>query len=656
MYKLCVPVMVTGRDKEDMLMLAEQLRVCKTDEIFIVFDRVLDSETMLREKIKCFTAAKEFFEDNGFTVNAWIAPSVGYGSKGSADNNAPDKYTRIVTDRGRVTGGAYCPLDKNFTDDFMNTIEAVAKTGVGAIMFEDDYTLSGGKMFHEHGCCCEKHMEILRERLGENISRETLSEKLYAPECLKYRHEFLRLMGETLAQLTERIEKTIHSVNPKIRIGLSANASSYRMEGIDFGQLSKLTAGDTKPFIRLTGAPYWDQVPSFGANIEAIRVQTKWLKDSGAELICEGDVYPRPRYWVPSAYLEGYDMILRADGGCDGILKYMTDYTSRTTYETGYIDRHVKNLPHYEEIERRFGGKEAVGLNIAEYTSVFENADFGDDVTRENYHNYGGYQPLVSQWFAVDNSIPCVYGKNDCASLVFGENARYIDEDILKNGVILDAYAAKILMQRGIDVGIRALKKTTAMPVEYFCEFDDYTVASANPDAVYYDMEISEEAELLSEFLKIGGGFGNYSEHLWNSAQRCPACFLYENKDGYRFMIYSFVAELSWAKGIWNKGLFRNYYRQAQLCGGIERLQGKKLPAMCLKNPELYILCKKDGKSMTIGLWNFFADGVTEPKIILDEKYTDADFYNCKGSLNGDSIVLDTEIAPYSFAFMTVYK
>lgn len=51
MYKLCVPVMVTGRDKEDMLMLAEQLRVCKTDEIFIVFDRVLDSKTMLREKI-----------------------------------------------------------------------------------------------------------------------------------------------------------------------------------------------------------------------------------------------------------------------------------------------------------------------------------------------------------------------------------------------------------------------------------------------------------------------------------------------------------------------------------------------------------------------------------------------------------------------------
>ncbi len=654
MYRLCVPVMDYGRSEADTELLAAQLRKSGTDTIFLVFDRVLCSRKMLKEKIELFEKTRAKWMKLGFTVNAWLAPTIGYGGKSSVDNAAPDRYVRILSDKGNLMDGAYCPLDENFSADFMNTLRVLAQTGVDEILFEDDYTLTGGKMWEEHGCCCERHMELLRQRMGENISREFLSKKLYSADGIEYRREFLKLMGETLAEFTQKAEKTVHEVNPNLRIGLSANASSYRMEGIDFGELSKITAGNTRPFIRMTGAPYWDQIPTLAANIEAIRLQTYWLRECGAELICEGDTYPRPRFWVPSAYLEGYDMILRADGCCDGILKYMTDYTSKADYETGYIDRHIKNLKHYEEIQRRFSGKKTVGLNIIEDTRTFENAPFDDDITRENFHNYGAFQPLVSQWFATENSLPIAYGQKECASLVFGENARYVNDDVLKNGVILDAYAAKILMKKGMDVGIKAYNKTYRMPVEYFRDADDYTVATANDAAVYYDFELKETACVLSEFLKIEGGFGNYSEHLWKTADRCPACYFYENAEGHKFLVYAFTAELSWAKSIWTKGLFRNYYRQAQLCEGIEMLQGRKLPAVCLKNPELYILCKKDGDSMSIGLWNFFADEIINPEIILDGEYAEADFYNCSGKLERDKIVLEGEIAPYSFAFITV--
>lgn len=648
--------MDNGRSDEDLQLLSEQLKKCDVNTVFLIFDRVLDSKTMLDEKISSFIKTKKKLNELGFKVNAWLAPTIGYGNKGSADNNAPEKYTHIVTDKGRTLGGGYCPLDREFVNDFMNTLTELSKTGVAEIMFEDDYTLSGGKMFAEHGCFCKNHMKILRERLGENISREMLSDKLYSPEGIKYRQEVLKVMGETLRDFTKEVEKTIHKVNPDIRIGLSANASSYRMEGITMGELSRLTAGNTKPFIRMTGAPYWDQIPTFATNIEAIRLQTQWLSDSGAELICEGDVYPRPRHWIPAALLEGYDMILRADGKCDGILKYMTDYTSKADYETGYIDRHIKNKPHYEEISHRFDGKKTVGLNVIEDIHTFENASFGDDITRDTYHNYGGFQPTISQWFAVDNSIPVTYGQEGCASIAFGENARYVDDKILKNGVIIDALAAKILTQRGIDVGMRKCKKIHPMAVEYFCREKDYTIGNTDENSIFYDFEIDKACEVLSEFLKLETSFGCYKEHLWKTTPRCPACYFYKNKNGQKFLVYTFVAERAWAKGIWYKGLFRNYYRQAQLCYGIEKLQGKKLPAMCLKNPELYILCKKDNNSMTIGLWNFFADSVLEPKIELDEKYDFANFYNCNGILIEDKIILNEEILPYSFAFITVYK
>lgn len=655
MYRLCVPIKGKEWDREDLERLAKQLHAAGTDTVFLIFDRVLANTDMLKEKTEAFVKARNRLMQYGFTVNAWLAPTIGYGGKSSCDNNAAEKYTRIVTDLGRVTEGGFCTLDENFVADFMNTLKVLAETDVEEIMFEDDYTLTGGKMFHEHGCCCERHMKLLSEKLGENVSREFISKKLYSEDGLRYRHTFLRVMGETLADFTRKVEKTVHSVNPNIRIGLSANASSYHMEGITTGELSGLTAGETKPFIRMTGAPYWDNIPAFAGNIEAIRLQTYWLGGCGAELINEGDVYPRPRHFIPAAYLEGYDMVLRADGSCDGILKYMTDYTPKSDYETGYLDRHIRNKPHYEEIERRFGGKRCVGVNIVEKLNTFSDAVFGDDVTRDTYHSYGAFQPMISQWFAVDNSLPIAYGQKDAASIVFGENARGIDEETLKNGVIIDAYAAKLLMRQGIDVGIRSYQKTYHMPVEYFCEPDDYTIAMANPGAVYYDFDIDERAEVLSRFLKIKGNFGNYSEDLWKSAQSCPACYYYENDKGYRFLVYAFVAEVSWAKGIWNKGLFRSYYRQEQLCRGIEKLQGKRLPAVCPKSPDLYILCKKDDNSMAVGIWNFFADSVIKPEIILDGIYSRADFYNCTGRLEGDRIILDGEILPYSFAFFTVY-
>lgn len=644
------------RSDSDLQLLSEQLKKCDVNTVFLIFDRVLDSNQMLNEKINSFKNTKEKLTKMGFEVNAWLAPTIGYGNIGSADNDAQKKYTRIVTDKGRTLTGAYCPLDRKFVDDFMNTLTELAKTGVSEIMFEDDFTLTGGKMFAEHGCFCENHLKILKEQLGENITREMLSEVLYSADGIQQRRKILNVMGETLRNFTKEIEKTIHSVNPNIRIGLSANASSYRMEGVTMSELSKLTAENTKPFIRMTGAPYWDQIPTFATNIEAIRLQTHWLSESGAELICEGDVYPRPRHWIPSALLEGYDMVLRADGKCDGILKYMTDYTSKATYETGYIDRHIKNKPHYEEISRRFSNKKTVGLNIVEDIHLFENTSFGEDLTRDTYHNYGGFQPTVSQWFAMDNSIPVTYGDEDSVSIVFGENARYVNDKILKNGIIIDALAAKILTQKGIDVGMKSYEKVPSMAVEYFCREDDYTIGNTDENSIFYDFEIDEKAEVLSEFLKIETNFGGYKEHLWATAPRCPGCYFYENENGQKFLVYTFVAEQAWAKGIWHKGLFRNYYRQAQLCYGIEKLQGKKLPAMCMKNPELYILCKKDDNSMSIGMWNFFADSILEPKIELDEKYGSADFYNCNGILNGDKIVLDKEILPYSFVFITVYK
>lgn len=664
MYGLWIPVMNRKLNDSEKKSLVAQLKRCNPDTILLVFNRVLWDEEKRQNELSVYIENKTLLEDVGFNVGAWLAPTIGYGAPFNPnDNNAPfTKLKRLPCDRkyeGRFDseyiGDAYCPLDDRFVEDFCKLIGAIISTGVKTIMFEDDFTFTGGKTSSlAAGCCCDNHLERYRNLLGENIKVEDISDLIYKQGPNKYRKLWFQMQGDILREFCSKIGKYAHNIDPEVRIGLSANSSSYVQEGVKVDELAKIIAGNTKPFIRMTGAPYWKHSPMYATNIDAIRVQTGWCQD-GIDLMTEGDTYPRPRNWVPASLLEAYDMILRADGKSHLILKYMLDYTSEATFETGYIDRHVVNKEVYEEIERRFKGV-TTGLRIFEYPSFLETIEFDEDFPLENYDE-GTYLPLVSQFFTADNSLPTTYDKTDDATLVFGENAKYIDENILNNGVILDAKAAKILFERGIDVGIEEYSNVISPSAEYFYFNGDRRTATTGAKAKFYNFKLKKHTEILSEFISISetlGVIGNVKPN--DDVLHYPACYLYENKNGQRFMVYSFTAKTATVNNDgWLSGVFRSYYRQQQLTDGIKWLQrGRALPATCNKNPELYILCKRNGDELTVGLWNLFPDKILNPVIKLDGFYNSIDCYNCNGEIKDDSVLLKESIDPYDFAFFTV--
>ena len=100
--------------------------------------------------------------------------------------------------------------------------------------------------------------------------------------------------------------------------------------------------------------------------------------------------------------------------------------------------------------------------------------------------------------------------------------------------------------------------------------------------------------------------------------------------------------------------VFRNYLRPRQLAKGSEWLQGKPLPATCFGHPNTYMLCRRKGDQLTVGIWNFFSDEIFTPEINLDREYISLDCYRCEGSLDGSKVKLSTDIAPYGFACFTV--
>lgn len=642
---------LTDERKEKLLI---QLKRANPDIVMLSYHRSLfDKYEKINEK-EIFCENKAFLEEAGFTVGAWLAPTLGYGSVEELnDKNTP--YIHLRKFDGTDLKSAYCPLDDRFVEDFCDLIKDIASTGVYAIMFEDDFTFTGGKATANNpSCCCELHMKKFSEILGEDIKCEDLLDLIYNHGANRYRKTWFNMQGEILKEFCRKIEMAAHSQDSKVRIGMCANSSSYSQEGVGIDELCRIIAGDTKPFLRLTSAPYWKRNPTFSSNVEAVRLQTEWCYD-GIELLTEGDTYPRPRHWVPASLLEIYDMILRADGKSHGILKYMLEYTSKADYETGYIDHHLDNSQVYNEIENRFKGN-TVGLRVFEYPTLINSIEFGEDYPFKRYGAVG-FLPLVSQIFVGDNSLPTVYGDNVGATLVFGENAKYIDDKILDGGVILDAAAAKILMDQNVDIGIKSYKRIESPTAEYFNSYNDYVVSTTERDSVFYEFILDSKAEVLSMFSNPTSSLVSV-EFDEKNVKSFPACFLYENAKGQRFMIYSFTALTVTVNGHgWQTGVFRSYYRQKQLAYGIKWLQkGRRLPAICYGNPELYILCKRDNNNLNVGIWNIFPDKVLNPVIELDDCYSKIDCFNCSGFIKDNKVYLNEPINPYDFAFFTVKK
>ncbi len=656
MYNVWIPILNIKRNEKQKEALLKELKRAKPDRVMLVFKRIICNKEKLNEKANVYKDNLDFLVENGFEVGAWIAPSIGYGSVNPADNSAAEEFRHIRKLRAdEDVEGAYCPWDERFVDEFINTITTVVKLGIKVILFEDDFTLMGGKFVRDLGCACDFHIEEYCKRIGEKLTRKEISDRIFNGGRSKYRDAWIEMQRDTLLGIAQKIEKAVHTIDPNVRLGFSANGSSYDVEGIPLYELEKALAGNTRGFMRLTGAPYWRHAMTLAANIESHRVQTAWCPND-IDLMSEGDTYPRPRFWVSSAYLEIFDMITRADGGSNSILKYMIDYDSDANYETGYVTRHLLNQPVYEEIERRFSNKNVVGINHFLKEMSFKDRVFDEDLSIEDFPR-DAYLPYGSQRFLADCSVPIVYNTQEGPYFAVDEHTRYLSEKQLKQGVITDIIGAKRLMERGIDVGIESLERISSPRAEYFNQFEDGSLVFCPEGAVFYSVKTKEGAMVDSNFfMSNNNGFaGDDTADIINSDLKIPACYRYENADGMKFMVYTFGIESVNSNSEWRPSIVRNYYRQKQLIENYKWF-GTLLPAVSIGNPDLYILCKKDENSMAVGLWNIFPDSILEPVIELDAEYKKIDFYNCSGSLEKNRVILDKEISPYSYAFFTVYK
>ena len=619
-YTVSVPLMNIRFRRQGRERLVEHLKALGAKRVFLA----LEADCLLSPKREAELAALPenvaYLKAAGFEVGAWLWAFYLSKERGYTRMEAPDGKRAVYT---------VCPMDEAYTADMGGLIRDIARCGVDLIQFDDDYRYGFQDM--GFGCTCPLHCQRIETLLGREVTPEELKDRLYGGGPGDLRDAFVRANGEALEQFAAAMRRYLDEAAPQVRMGFCSCITSWDLDGTTPDRISRLLAGNTRPFYRLIGAPYWAAMKAWGNRlcdvIEIERSEAARREDADIEMYGEGDTFPRPRHKTPASFLEIFDTALRAAGCMDGILKYALDYSATADYETGYVAAAQRNAAAYDAIDRFFGGKTCVGVRCYDKPDKYRTFTVPEHIAGTDQAQHLAFS--ATSRFLVANSVPTVYEGMGVVGAAFGDDVLCVPDEALDRGMILDVSAAKRLTERGVDVGVTAFGEPFKAGSEVFEVHDEHVAIPNAARAV--TLTLAPGAEMLSWYETEDG-------------EKKPLSYEYENAAGQRFLVYAmegYFGEQDW---------FRQYARQRQIDAFVRRC-GRWLPAFCPDCPELYVLAKTDGNQLAVGLWNIFPDRMLSPTVYVDQDYERVEAFGCEASLFGDFVTL-SDIAPYDFAFL----
>lgn len=607
-----VPLMNSNINKANRDVLLHRAREAQASRIWIAMDRASffdrgDHLRRLEENLR-------FFEQNGMETGVWIQ-AFGFGDPLSYQKCG---WTRLrsVTGKSREID-AFCPEDPDFSDAYMAYITDIAKLTPTLIMLDDDLCLSVRPGI---GCFCDRHMAQLRRKVGE-IDDLT---QIFTGKPNKYRDAWYSVMGNTLRCFCRKVRQAVDAVDPAIRVGFCAGYTSWDIEGTDPIELSKILAGNTRPFFRLTAAPYWVATNRFpgqrlSAIIENARNQIEWSSYTDIEFFAEADSYPRPCYHTPAMLVENFDIAMHASGVRS--LKYMFDYHSSPEYEEQYLKIHARNLALYEEIEEAFRDVIPCGVQACRPPHRITDATLPD--------TFAGEKAIMRSYFSgaaamlACHAIPVVYAGDQNYMIAFGDDAWYLDGYPEK--IVLDRSAAMLLHSRGFNVGFEIDEESRHVATPTFELFDGEKVllGGIDPAASFFDLRLKEGAIVQSRF-----DTGAVASFIYGD-------FLILNFDAF------YVNEAS--------ALYCSYARGKQL----QEFFNYSYPAIC-GYANLYSICAEGENRHVVLFQNLSIDPVFDFDIRLPRPCRDFRLIGGEGTLCGDRIHVSSDFLPQSTLLLTV--
>lgn len=655
-YNLAIPVSVELLTPETRSEYLDCLKNTGATRLWIHISRdnlfLKENSPKRRADLSLLDENLRFFEANGIETGVWFS-AFGYGfttnrSISQQGESAAASWTRIrsVWDDEVPQDGldAMCPEDPGFRKAYMSIIRDIARRHPTLIMLDDDMCLSVRPGI---GCFCRRHMDMISAELGKKVTIEDIRKYAFVGGKNPYRSAWLSAMRRSLSGFCREVRRVVDEEDKSIRLGFCSGYTSWDIEGADAIELTYILAGETKPFLRLTGAPYWvsdkkQRFPGQSLNevIEITRAQESRCRNEEIEIFNEADSWPRPRYNCPASLIECFDIAMRAQGG-QGSLKYLLDYYSHFDTETGYLRFHERNKAIYEHAEKSFSDKEAAGVLVCSKLRKIENATLPE---RLGDKSEGGEDEIMYRFFSTaasvltEQSIPVTYddraGKPVCV-IAFGDEAENIPLDDFPKKLILDLPAALILQKKGVDAGLISAEPTNRPSFELFQRNDGKTdrlllyKPFSKPGYLgsgVFDCRLKGDAKILSEFE--------------TDEKALPSAYTYNNGSS-EVLVFTVDAYVEGSQS----SFFCSYHRQRQILdfinGDFPHIKG---------NPGIYTLFKKsrDGKEAAVLFENLSCDALFDFDIELGKECRECEVFGLDAELSedGKTLHVNGELSP----------
>lgn len=448
---LTIPIPLPSNE-EMMKEYYNDLKLCGADKVLITACEIFCDDEKREDIFTRIRKCTEYYTEKGLEPGVWTT-TLGWGDE--RDDDFKRKFgdcTRITSFAGN-TSGAVCVLDEKFAKHIERNIEDFVKAGVKLILLDDEFVLSVRPGFT---CSCDLHIKLFNERTNREWTREEIRD-LFTGKPTPERKIWMDLTGETMIDYCRRLRAVVDKFDPTVRIGLCASYTHYDLDGFDINELLKILAGENnRPYFRLSGATYWQAHAPRMTNmtmsgvVEFVRMQLGWLKDAEIDILDENDPHPRKTDVVPAQDVELYDKAMLTQDRVER-LKYILHLGSdRNAGDTAYREAHIKNLENDEKVRSFFENKKAVGYRVFSVQHKIRDAEMADEYPPRSSMLLSLYTQNFGASLAARCGIPTRYG-GDGPVIVFGEDARYLPENLANGNIISDNIGAKILKEKGID-------------------------------------------------------------------------------------------------------------------------------------------------------------------------------------------------------------
>ena len=385
-----------------------------------------------------------------FSINPWV--TLGHRDFGRDCTGTFPDMTFMTGPDGTTCKACACPLCAGWRSYITELWQVYAEPEPAVIWVEDDIRTFNHRPVR-FGCFCDAHLSRFSEKAGRRVAREELAAAILAPGAPHpYRKIWLDLQAEIMVETAAVLERAVHSVSPRTRLGLmSSDPPRHAAEGRDWPAFTKALAGPLELVSRPSMAIYREtSLRGLYESAHNLRLTRSCLP---VDTIVETEVENIPfTQYSKSNQFTFLQMALSFAMGSHGVTMNLFDHAGTPMAADPTIGRMLADSKAFLNgiVQRCRDGGINRGIGILHHhrgsdTMVLEeDAEFPDLIQ----DGFGWRSVLESLGFGT------TFESADVVALS-GQTIRAYDDDevrqLLSHGVLIDLGAARALIEMGFE-------------------------------------------------------------------------------------------------------------------------------------------------------------------------------------------------------------